>query len=200
VIAIIDSDIGNTRAVENLFWSLGLEARSTRSCEVLEAASHLVLCGVAKFDAAMRSLHRIPEVTSLVRERVLVEGIPFLGICSGMQVLFSSSEEGTEPGLGWLKGHVSALNPHPNLPVPHMGWNTVRVLGPSKLVEEDNQEYYFCHSYAVQLSAYDGATAAVDYGDSLVAIVEEANIFGVQFHPEKSLSAGKKLLESFARA
>lgn len=196
-VAIIDYGVGNLRSVEKAFAASGCHAVVTSEPEVLRLAKRLVLPGVGAFAACMKAL-REHDLESLVRERV-GEGVPLLGVCVGMQMLFEESEEfGTHEGLGFLPGRVRRFDER--LHVPQTGWNQVRQRTRSPLFEgiENDSFFYFVHSY--YCDATDGETIAgeTEYGITYPSVVACANIAGVQFHPEKSQSAGLRVLRNFA--
>jgi glutamine amidotransferase len=196
-VAIIDYGVGNLRSVEKAFAANGCEAVVTSDLTTLRTANRLVLPGVGAFAACMSELSA-RGFDRLVRERVQ-EGTPLLGVCVGMQMLFEESDEfGKTPGLGLLKGSVRRF-PAGELVVPHVGWNQVRQLGIHPLLEgiPDQTFFYFVHSYYCEASK-QVVLGETDYGVTYASIVGQGNVFGVQFHPEKSQAAGLRLLKNFA--
>jgi glutamine amidotransferase len=199
-VAIIDYGVGNLRSVEKAFAAMECEAVVSGDESVLREARRLVLPGVGAFGACMSAL-RERGFDELVRARV-AEGTPLLGVCVGMQMLFEESEEfGQSAGLGLLRGRVRRFN-H-GLHVPQVGWNQVkhRVQSHPLLAGiEDGSFFYFVHSY--YCDALDGADVlgSTDYGMDYASVVGRGHVSGVQFHPEKSQSAGLRLLRNFARA
>lgn len=200
-IAIVDYGLGNLRSAYNAFKCFEVDLSVVDSGAGLADAHAIVVPGVGSFDAGMRGLRARGQVDALQR-RVVEGGVAFFGICLGMQFVFESSEEGTEPGLGWMKGRVSRFPDGDNFPkVPHIGWSDVRIPKPSRLLAglESPSDFYFVHSYYVPL-AQDGAAHAIgiaDYGFEFAAAVERDNIGACQFHPEKSQLAGLKMIENF---
>jgi glutamine amidotransferase len=201
-VAIIDYGVGNLRSVEKAFAAMGCEAVVTSDESSLRSAERLVLPGVGAFAACMRELSA-RGFDELVRERVK-NGTPLLGVCVGMQMLFEESEEfGKTLGLGLLRGRVRRFPGHlpGNLVVPQVGWNQVSQRGIHPLLVDipDKAFFYFVHSYFCE--ADDGAVvvAETDYGGLYPSVVARENIYGVQFHPEKSQAAGLRLLANFAR-
>lgn len=197
-VAIIDYGVGNLRSVEKAFAATGCEAVLSRDERVLQEAERLVLPGVGAFAACMRGLAEY-GFDELVRERVAA-GTPLLGVCVGMQMLFEESEEfGRTPGLGFLSGRVRRFT-H-DLHVPQVGWNQVRQRRAHPLLEglENGEFFYFVHSYYCEVLDQQDVLGQTDYGIDYASIVGRANIMGVQFHPEKSQSAGLRLLHNFAR-
>ncbi|MDP3920143.1 MAG: imidazole glycerol phosphate synthase subunit HisH [Candidatus Omnitrophota bacterium] len=200
MIAIIDYEMGNLKSVANAFKAVGVEPCITRDPSELSAADRIVLPGVGAFGNGMERLRRLGFVRAL-EENVREKKKPFLGICLGMQLLATKGFEfGEHAGLGWIEGEVRRLE-SPDLPVPHVGWNDVAVTQSSPLLEGigDKADFYFVHSYHFEAAQPDSVTATCEYGQRFAASVSHGNIFGVQFHPEKSQKAGKHLLENFLR-
>jgi imidazole glycerol-phosphate synthase subunit HisH len=196
-IAILDYGMGNLRSVEKALEHVGVTATITDEAAAVRSADGLVLPGVGAFPKAME---RVQErgLDELIAER-LAAGIPVLGICLGLQLLFdSSSELGGAAGLGLLPGGVGELEAD-GLKVPHIGWSPVRWERESKLTEgiESETPFYFVHSFAPSPTESDLLGSAV-YGARFACAVERDNVFGVQFHPEKSSGAGLRLLANFA--
>lgn len=196
-LALIDYGAGNLHSVHNALKAAGGEATITADADVVHRADRIVLPGVGAFGACMAGLTAIPGMVEALRARVLADGVPFLGVCVGMQLLADEGHEhGVTPGLGWVPGKVVALTPaDPTVRVPHMGWNDVLPTASHPLVEAG--EAYFLHSY--QFDAADPAhvIATTDHGGPVVAAVGRDNVLGVQFHPEKSQRYGIALLERF---
>jgi imidazole glycerol-phosphate synthase subunit HisH len=197
-LALIDYGAGNLRSVENALKAAGAEQISvTAAPDEIAQAERIVLPGVGAFGACMDALTAISGMVEALHERVLRGGVPFLGVCVGMQLMADAGEEfGTHPGLGWIGGTVSRLTPpDPAARVPHMGWNDVTPATPHPLIEPG--EAYFLHSYA--FAATDPATvvAATDHGGTVAAAVARDNLIGVQFHPEKSQAYGLAFLARF---
>ncbi len=199
-ITIIDYGLANIRSVVNAFEYLGASVELAADGAAVEGAERIVLPGVGSFDAGMRGLRERGFVEPLGR-RVLGDRLPFLGVCLGMQFLLDSSEEGDEPGLGWIKGMVRRFPGGRNFPkVPHIGWNDVSLPRPSRMFAGmDGGDFYFVHSFYVAMEgeAAACASAVCDYGGPFVAALERDNIMACQFHPEKSQMAGAKLVQNF---
>jgi glutamine amidotransferase len=196
-VAIIDYGVGNLRSVEKAFRAGGAEAVVTSDERVLREADKLVLPGVGAFRACMEAL-TARGFDELVRERV-AEGVPLLGVCVGMQMLFEESEEfGTTRGLGFLRGRVRRFPE--GLRVPQVGWNQVVWRGTHALAEgiEGETFFYFVHSYFCDASDEADVLGSTEYGNLYASVVARANVCGVQFHPEKSQAAGLRLLKNFA--
>lgn len=202
MIHIVDYGLGNIQAFVTMYKRLGIEAVRAESDEDLRDASKLILPGVGAFDHAMELLDasgmRQP-LERLVRE----DKVPVLGICVGMQILASASEEGVGVGLGWVGGRVRSFagnSASAGLPMPHMGWNDVVPAAGSPLFKglEDDARFYFLHSYYFECSDPANVAARADYGFQFDCAVQNGNVFGVQFHPEKSHHWGAALLKNFA--
>jgi glutamine amidotransferase len=196
-VAIIDYGVGNLRSVEKAFRAGGAEAVVSADEEVLREADRLVLPGVGAFRACMEAL-AARGFGSLVRERVAA-GVPLLGVCVGMQMLFEESEEfGTTRGLGFIRGRVRRFPA--GLRVPQVGWNQVGWARPNPLAEgiADGTFFYFVHSFFCEAADADAVVGATEYGLTYPSVVARGNVCGVQFHPEKSQAAGLRLLRNFA--
>lgn len=202
MIAIIDYDVGNVGAVANMLRRLGVECEITAEPEKVASAAKIILPGNGAFDTCMRNL-RASGLVPLIERRVLEEGVPLLGICVGAQMLGRGSEEGSEPGLGWLDLDVRRFPALPELRVPHMGWTNVQVLSSgNRLVRdlEPDARYYFVHSYYIHPGKDCEVVLTAKYGVDFAAAVAKGSVSGVQFHPEKSHRFGKRLLGNFAQA
>lgn len=197
MIAIIDYDAGNIKSVEKALQYLGEEAVITRDAGEILMADKVVLPGVGAFGDAMEKLNRYGLVP--VIHEVVEKGIPFLGICLGLQLMFESSEEapGME-GLGLLKGKIVRIPEGDGLKVPHMGWNSLSFPKEGRLFAgiPENSYVYFVHSYYLQAEE-DIVTATAEYGVTIHASVEKGNVFACQFHPEKSSHTGLTILKNF---
>lgn len=199
MIAIIDYEIGNLGAVANMLSRIGVAAAITSKPSEIEQADKIILPGNGAFDACMRNL-RATGLVPLLEDRILKDQVPLLGICVGAQMLGHRSEEGTEPGLGWLDLHVRRFPTVPPLRVPHMGWNEVHtsVLDHPLVRGLDlDARFYFVHSYYIETLNDEDVLMRSHYGIDFVAGVSCRNIMGVQFHPEKSHRYGKILLSNF---
>lgn len=197
-IALVDYGAGNLKSVENALRAAGAEAVAvTADPAVVREADRIVLPGVGAFAACMGALSAIDGMIAAMDEAVRGRGRPFLGVCVGMQLLADAGEEhGRHPGLGWIGGTVSVLNPaDPALKVPHMGWNDVVPARAHALVEPG--EAYFLHSYHFEVADADDVVATTYHGAPLTAAVGRDTILGVQFHPEKSQAYGLATLARF---
>lgn len=202
MIVIPNVGIGNVKSVANMLSRLGTQALVSDQPVDLRNASHIVLAGVGAFDAGMQALSAGGWVEQL-QEAVQVRKVPVLGICLGMQLLCKGSEEGTIPGLCWIDATVMRFNANdfPGIKVPHMGWNTIDVKKSNDIipVDELGQRYYFAHSYHVVCRDSANVVATVNYGNAVAAVIQNKNVFGVQFHPEKSHRFGMRLLANFLK-
>ena len=197
-VCILDYGSGNVKSVFNLFSTLAGQVQVSNAPADIEAASHIVLPGVGAFAAAMRRIHETLPLDVLERV-VRQQGRPFLGICVGMQVLADVGHEfGETPGLGWIPGQVRQLDAGPH-PLPHIGWNNIDLARPSALLAglEDAPDFYYVHSYAFEAREPADVLATTEYGARFSAAVSRDNVYGVQFHPEKSQRAGMRLVNNF---
>jgi glutamine amidotransferase len=195
MIVIIDYNVGNIRSVCNAFRHIGSDVKLSYERQVIESADGLVLPGVAAFGYAVGALGNLAEC---VKEAALNHK-PILGICVGYQMLFeSSSEHGQHNGLGLIRGNVIPIPP--GRVIPHMGWNKVRLPEDMDLFAglEREKHFYFAHSFYADITDKQAKIAYTDYGFDLPVSVQKANIYGVQFHPEKSSETGLKVLKNFA--
>lgn len=199
MIAIINYGRGNLASVSNSLNFLGIENCITNQAADIEAADALILPGVGAFDDAMQNLVESGLVDCIKGE--MAAGKPFLGICLGMQLLFEESEEGSEKGLGILKGKVRRFHfvdaARRGLKVPHMGWNQLAVRHADPLLS-DGSEVYFVHSYYVLPEDKSSISAESDYGGKFTAAIHMDNIYATQFHPEKSGKVGLDILKRFS--
>lgn len=201
MITIIDYGCGNIRAFVNVFTRLNIPVATATTVEEVKQASSIILPGVGAFDFVMQSFNK-SGLRDVVEKKVIEEQVPVLGICAGMQILADSSEEGNEKGLSWIPGRVRhfdvSLIPH-KTKVPHMGWNDI-IPTDSVLFNElpTGSRFYFVHSYYFETENKMNTIAVSNYGIDFSAAVSKDNIYGVQFHPEKSHANGMRLLKNFA--
>lgn len=202
MIAIVDYGSGNVAAIADIFKRLKLPHKITRDHAELKAADRYVLPGVGAFDTTMRTL-KDSGLVGLLNDEVCGKRKKIMGICVGMQILGDSSDEGLLPGLGWIPGHIrridsTTINGLPKL--PHMGWNSVRLKSASSLLEGVDLErgFYFLHSYYFDAFDPESVLATVDYGSELPCGVASGNVFGFQFHPEKSHTNGLAVFRNFS--
>lgn len=203
MIAIVNYGSGNIQAIANIYSRLGVPYRFAETPAELADAEKVILPGVGAFDQAMGELNR-SGMREALEVAVREQRKPVLGICVGMQLLARASEEGREPGLGWVDGVVRRFDParvDAVTRIPHMGWNTVRPVRDNVLFEDVDLAtgYYFLHSYYFDCNDPEAVLAETVYGDTFASVVHTDNVYGVQFHPEKSHGAGIRLLQNFAQ-
>lgn len=208
MITIVDYGMGNLRSVHKALEQAGCKAVVTQDPEAIEKAAALVVPGVGAFKKAMENLEALKLISPIIR--FIQSGRPFLGICLGLQLLFSESEEfGLRKGLGIFPGRVvrfpfslpGETSSGDSLKVPHMGWNSVQIKKPAPALEgvAEGTYYYFVHSYYPVPENREIIVTTTDYGGEFVSSVGRGNLFACQFHPEKSQSAGLKILKNFGR-
>jgi len=200
-IVIVDYGMGNLRNVQKGFERVGFAAKVTRNKNEIKTASAIVLPGVGAFKDCMENLERFGLIDLLLTS--IEKGKPYLGICLGFQILFSESEEfGSHKGLGVIKGKVVRFNPDPEHKVPHMGWNTVEKTREVPVLQDitSGDFFYFVHSYYVMPEEKQWIATLTPYGISFTSSIWKENVFGTQFHPEKSQEKGLRILERFAES
>jgi glutamine amidotransferase len=196
MIAIIDYGMGNLRSVEKGFLKVGVDARVVREPQAVDDADAIVLPGVGAFRDCIRNLAQTSMTESIMRS--IQKGKPYLGICLGLQVLFTESEEfGIYKGLDVFKGKVVRFQI--DLKVPHMGWNNVKILRRTPIFDgiQDDSFFYFVHSYYVAPDETAVVSTTTDYGITFTSMIWKDNIFATQFHPEKSQESGLRILKNF---
>jgi glutamine amidotransferase len=203
VIAIVDYGLGNVKAFVNVYNELNTQVIVARTPEDLKRADKIILPGVGAFDYAMQRLDD-SGMRGCLTELVLNQHVPLLGVCVGMQILACHSEEGRQPGLGWIDGEVRKLvlrTSDRGLPLPHMGWNDVKVTRCNPLFSNVDPQsiFYFLHSYYFDCNQDKHVLATTTYGAIFHSAISCRNIYGVQFHPEKSHQCGMQLLHNFAQ-
>jgi len=200
MITIIDYGAGNLGSIANTLKKVGAESEITDDLEKIYKAKKIILPGVGAFDKAMEKLTDT-ELRKVINDKAQKEKVPFLGICLGMQLLGSGSDEGELPGLNWIPAYTHKFSFADNkLKVPHMSWNDVRILKQNELFQDfdDLPSFYFSHSYFVLAENADNIVATTDYGVTFHSVIQKDNIYGAQFHAEKSHKHGMKLFENFA--
>jgi len=202
MITIIDYGLGNIRAFSNAYERLNIKTKVAHSVEDIKHASKIILPGVGAFDYAMSQLNASGMRDELDKQ-VLENKVPIMGICVGMQMLAKSSEEGKMPGLGWIDGQVKlfdiSLIPY-KTQLPHTGWNSIKPDNNCKLLSrfDERSRFYFLHSYYFICNNIEDIIATTEYGVTYASAVNRDNIYGIQFHPEKSHANGVQLLNNFA--
>ncbi len=198
MIAIIDYDAGNIKSVEKALQKLGQEVVITRDADTILNADKVILPGVGAFGDAMANLKKFGM--DEVIYQVVDKGIPFLGICLGLQLLFERSDESKGvAGLGILKGEICRIPDQADLKIPHMGWNSLHLQNGGRLFKniEENAYVYFVHSYYLRAEEEEIVKATTEYSTHIHAAVEKGNVFACQFHPEKSSDVGLQILKNF---
>ncbi|WP_025665439.1 imidazole glycerol phosphate synthase subunit HisH [Aquimarina megaterium] len=202
MITIVDYGMGNLGSVFNMFKKIGVTSKITSNLNDIKAAEKILLPGVGAYDNAMKRINE-SGLREVLDYKALEERVPVLGICLGMQLLTLGSEEGKEKGLGWIKAHTKKFqfDKATKLKVPHMGWNRVFNAMPSKLTSNlpDESRFYFVHSYYVEVENQEDSILKTTHGIEFDSAIHRDNIYGAQFHPEKSHKFGMKLFDNFAK-
>lgn len=201
---IINYGVGNIGSIANMLKKIGVPSVITSEAAEIQKAEKLILCGIGAFDDGMSKLETL-GIVDVVKEKVLGEKTPVLGICLGMQLFTNGSEEGNKAGLGFVDAYTRRFNfkdlNDNRLRIPHMGWNDVKLSKPSRLFENMHEDprFYFVHSYHVQMKNSEDELLSTSYGFPFTSAFEKDNIIGVQFHPEKSHKFGIRLYENFIK-
>lgn len=201
MITIVDYGMGNLGSIQNMFKRIKVESEITGDVDKIAVAKKILLPGVGAFDAAMQRINE-SGLKEVLDKKAVEEKVPVLGICLGMQLLSKSSEEGKLTGLGWINAETVRFQfADSSLKVPHMGWNLAYKKKESPLIDNfpDEPRFYFVHSYYVQCSHPSDVLTITHYGIDFHSIIQHENIYGAQFHPEKSHKFGMKLLQNFAQ-
>lgn len=198
MVCIIDYEVGNIGSIENMIKKVGYECVVSRDPNIIKKADKLLLPGVGSFDYAIKKLKEF-NLVELLNDEVLVKKKPILGICLGMQLMTNGSDEGKEIGLGWIDSYTYKFNVSEKIKVPHMGWNISNIKKKNFLTENlyIENRFYFVHSYCIKCNNEEDILFTTNYGEEFVSGFSKENIFGLQFHPEKSHKFGKKIFENF---
>jgi len=201
MIVIVDYGLGNLGSIANMLKKIGASAVISGEAETIKQAEKLILPGVGSFDVGMANINR-SNLREILKEKVIDQKTPVLGICLGLQLLTRGSEEGKLSGLGWIEAETVAFKFDPQstgLKIPHMGWNSVKSVRSDSLFSNlDKSRFYFVHSYHVQCEHNSDILATTGHGYDFTCAIRHENIWGTQFHPEKSHRFGKQLLKNFA--
>jgi glutamine amidotransferase len=204
-IVVVNYGLGNIRSAEQSLKrvieenNLQAEVNIINTSKEVNSATHIILPGQGAFASCMKGLINIPGMVEELSESVLIQKKPFLGICIGMQLLANTgNENGIHKGLGWINGEIKRL-PQKNIKLPHMGWNEVSIKkDKNELMKDENENnYYFVHSYFFDCKSRINEVATTKYGIDFASIISKENIYGVQFHPEKSSRQGLRILKNF---
>lgn len=204
-IAVIDYGLGNLQSIQNKLKILDVDSIISSDPDEIAKASKLILPGVGAFENGIKNLKKM-NLISLLNQRVLKDKVPILGICLGMQLFSSKSEEGLTEGLGWVNCTTIKFNigegKNPRLKIPHIGWNTLTFRKNAPIMAGITTEsyFYFLHSYHLECLDRNIILATTDYGYTFVSSIQKDNIIGVQFHPEKSHASGLQILKNFAES
>jgi imidazole glycerol-phosphate synthase subunit HisH len=201
MIVVIDTGCANIGSILSMFRKIGVKAISTSKHHEILNAEKLILPGVGHFDTGMKSINKLNIIDSL-NQSVIVKKTPILGICLGMQMMCNKSDEGVEIGLGWVDANVKSFKNTiiTEKKIPHMGWNNVSIIRSNPIIDinKDTQRFYFVHSYFVNCNDESNIISKTNYGIEFTSGFQKENIFGVQFHPEKSHRYGMNLLKNFS--
>lgn len=201
MISIIDYGLGNVGAFKSAYDQLEINSQIIKNSKNLEGSSHIIIPGVGSFDNAMNQLEEY-GFKNILNEIVTAGESKILGICVGLQIMCKSSSEGTRSGFGWIDAEVKKIKlENQKIILPHMGWNSTRVIKKCPLLKDINlmEEFYYLHSYSLyDTNDFGLATSKVFYETDLISSISYKNIFGTQFHPEKSHDQGLKILKNFS--
>ena len=202
-IVVVDYGLGNIISAQQSFLktikdnNIKAEVVISNDPDVISNSSHIVLPGQGAFETCIKGLKKIPGMLEELNNYAIEEQKPFFGICVGMQLLADNSEEnGNHKGLGWISGTIKKL-PSMQLKMPHMGWNSIKLIGNNLKIKPKETDYYFVHSYYFDCKNKENILAQTNYGIDFPSIVNKENIYGLQFHPEKSTHQGLDIIKSF---
>ena len=199
MIGIINYGLGNVHSFLNSYKFLGISAISISEKNELKKIDRLILPGVGSFDSAIKKFNN-SGLRDDIEDLIFNSNLPIMGVCIGMHIMAKRSSEGIESGLGWIEGEVKIIDQKKNLLLPHMGWNEIKVVQENSnlLSNLESKRFYFLHSYHFVTNQKSNEIAFVNYGEDILAAISKNNIYGCQFHPEKSHSAGLNVLKNFA--
>ena len=199
-IVIVDYGLGNLGSILNMLKFLNIEATISDNSSVISNAKKLILPGVGSFDNGIKNL-KTSGLYDVLMQQVLVQKIPILGICLGMQLMTMNSEEGIENGFGWIDAETKKFDftPESGLKVPHIGWNRIKIKNSNIIIDgmQDISKFYFVHSYYVSCNRPNDIVCSTTFGVDFTSVFVKDNIYGCQFHPEKSHKYGMQLLKNF---
>lgn len=207
MVTIVDYGMGNLGSVQNMFKRIGAESKISSDLEEIRQAEKILLPGVGAFDSAIARIDEM-GLREVLNQKAFDDKIPILGICLGMQLLTDGSDEGKLKGLGFIKGKAHKMMAKKDKPIPHMGWNEVHVSNPSYItkglqdlaLENEKPRFYFVHSYQVLVENEENSILKTEYEDLFDSAIQNNNIVGCQFHPEKSHKFGMAFLKNFCRS
>jgi len=201
MIIILDNLMGNANSVSNMIKFIGKDCKVSSEINDIKNASRIIIPGVGSFDNSMKILKSNHRLLDTLKEKILIKKTLVLGICIGMQIFFDKSEEGKEKGLQWIEGDVLSFKKLENkVKVPHIGWNNITIKNKNFIVKnvlDEQLRFYFVHSYYVNCKYDEHSVGSTFHGKNFTSIVNKENIFGVQFHPEKSHKFGMQLFKNF---
>ena len=200
MICIIDYGLGNLGSIQNMIDYIDVDSQITSDPKLITHSNKFILPGVGAFDTAIKMINSKEGLYESLYEQIIVKKKPILGVCLGMQLFMNKSDEGKEKGFGWINGEVKKFPKIKSLKVPHMGWNKVCFERKSKLTKDlkNDSRFYFVHSYFVKPKDKKVSILSTIYPSKFSSAIEKDNIFGVQFHPEKSHKFGMKIFKNFA--
>ena len=201
MITILNYGLGNLGSIKNMLHFLEVDSKITSDIRNIKKASKIILPGVGAFDTAIKKLNSVNGLFDILNEKALIEKVPILGICLGMQILTKESEEGVLKGLSWIPAKVHKFPYNKKLKVPHMGWNSVNQIKKNSLGKnlDENSKFYFVHSYYVKAENRDNVIFTTNHIVNFDSAIQFENIFGVQFHPEKSHKFGINIFKNFLK-
>lgn len=201
MIIILDNFMGNANSVSNMIKFIGNDCKVSSEINDVKNASRIIMPGIGSFDNSMKILKSNLRLLDVLKEKILIKKTLVLGICVGMQIFFEKSEEGKEKGLQWIEGDVVSFKKlDSRVKVPHMGWNNIHITNNNIIFNnklDKELRFYFVHSYYVKCKHNKHSVGNTFYGKNFTSIVNKENIFGVQFHPEKSHKFGMQLFKNF---